>query len=328
MELFYIHTLTERQLMLVLALLVSVILFVPALTHHLNKPARFLTRFSLLLESKLNRSRRNAATRVYRGIVLLGFMLALTIGVALLCQMAVRGWPPLAYAEIILLAWLIPARPLWNDTRTLSHALKKRDTKQAILAAKPIARRHDRQLDDHTLARLGIEYLAENFADKIVSPVCWYLLLGLPGIMALRMINMLDGLIGHRSKRYIAFGWATAKLDDLLQWLPARLSAFYLCLAAFFVPRSKPLAGLRTALAQAHKTASPNSGWPIATTAGALHVTLGGPREVGEGVVPDAWIGKGTVKASPRDLSRAQWLYVVSVLLLGLSLAVAALLRL
>lgn len=317
--------------MLVIALFVSALAFGSSTLSRalgLHIPPILLRRFILKLESKLNRSRRNAATRVYRGIVIVGFMLALTLAVAFAVNAASGHWPLAAYGEIILLAYLLPVRRLWDDARRLRRTLKTKGLEKAQTLAAPMARRHTRQLDAHALMRVAIEYLIENFSDKILAPVLWYLLLGLPGAMVVCMVNLLDGMIGHHSQRYIAFGWAAAKLDDVLQWIPARLAALMLFLAAFFVPKSRPLAGLRTALRDAGKTRSPNNGWPLATAAGALHVTLGGPREIGEAVVEDAWLGKGTVKATARDVMRAQWLYLVACLLTALALAGSALIKL
>lgn len=328
MDWFYTHTLAERQLMLVAALLLSAVAFgPPALLRRLqlDLPPRLLKALILRLEVKLNRARRNASTRVYRGMVLLGFMLALTWLLAYGMNLATGYWPAMAYAEIVLLAWLMPVRPLWDNARQLRRTLKKHGVNATRQLAAPMARRHTRQLDEHALMRIGIEYLIENFADKILAPALWYLLLGLPGALMVCMVNLLDGIIGHHSQRYIAFGWAAAKLDDLMQWVPARIAALLLWLAAFFIPKGRPMDALRVARRDAHKTRSPNNGWPLATAAGALHVTLGGPREIGEGVVEDAWLGNGSAKASPRDLARAQWLYMVAVLLGTLTLAAFAL---
>jgi adenosylcobinamide-phosphate synthase len=327
MDWFYIHSLPERQLMVLFALVLSAVAFGPLGIYRrlgLNAPPRLIQQFITRTETKLNRTRRSSGTLVYRGIVLLGFMSLLALAFAFVIHALIRLWPPLAYGELFLLAYLIPLRHVWDETRATTRALARGDTAKALKTSKSLARRHERQLDSHGIIRVNIEYLAENFADKILCPLLWYLALGLPGALLARQINTLDGIVGHRSKRYIAFGWATAKTDDLIQWIPARLSALLFCVAAFFVPRGRVLGALHSLWRDARKTASPNSGYPIAAMAGALHVTLGGPRQVGEGIVQDAWLGSGSAKVALRDLKRAQWLYAVAGILLIFSLAASA----
>ena len=136
----------------------------------------------------------------------------------------------------------------------------------------------------HGVARAAIESLAENFSDGVVAPVFWYLLGGLPGLFAYKMANTLDSMIGHRSERYRAFGWAAARFDDLLNLVPARLSGLLLAAAALFA--GEGAAGrepCRRCCATRRKHHSPNAGWPEAAMAGALGLALAGPRHYAEG---------------------------------------------
>ena len=184
-------------------------------------------------------------------------------------------------------------------------------------AVRHIVGRDPLRLDVHGVARAAIESLAENFSDGVVAPACWYLLFGLPGLFAYKMANTLDSMIGHRTVRYRAFGWAAARFDDLLNLLPARLSGLLLAMAAIFAGDSNAGRAFATMLRDARKHHSPNAGWPEAAMAGALGVALAGPRDYAEERVEDPWLGSGTPLAGPADIARALRLYGLACLLLA-----------
>lgn len=308
--------LTQRQWVLMAALCVSFIAFVfLPLERWLGVDAisAWLRRAVQALERKLNRSKRGTGTRVYRGLVLV-LMGAVPLVVVVLALNWITSHTPFGiYIEIWVLAFLLPAGAGLKKARRIGRALAHKKPDQARKLAQSLARRDHATMDDHTVVRVTIEYLTENLADRVIATAVWYLALGLVGAVLVRFVHLLDSEVGHRSKQFLAFGWASAKLDDALQYIPARIAALVLCMAACFVPGGKPIKALRTALSQARKTASPNHGWPIAATAGALGVTLAGPRRLADGLIDDAWIGAGTAKCTRRDLIRALWLYGVSV---------------
>lgn len=117
-----------------------------------------------------------------------------------------------------------------------------------------------------------IESLAESFVDGILSPLVYFLLFGLPGALAYRMINTLDSMVGYKKEPFIELGYATAKLDDIVNWIPARLSLIFIFMASVFF--GKPLGAVRTCIRDHGRTASPNSGWSMAAVSGALGVRL------------------------------------------------------
>ncbi len=184
-------------------------------------------------------------------------------------------------------------------------------------AVSHIVGRDPARLDAHGVARAAIESLAENFSDGVVAPVFWYLLLGLPGLFAYKMANTLDSMIGHRSPRYRAFGWAAARFDDLLNLVPARLSGLLLTGAALFANEATPGHALWVMLRDGRRHHSPNAGWPEAAMAGALGLALAGPRSYAEGEVRDPWLGDGTPEATPADIGRGLQLYMLACLLLA-----------
>ena len=188
-----------------------------------------------------------------------------------------------------------------------------------------IVGRDPESLDESGVARAAIESCAENFSDGVVAPVFWLALLGLPGLIAYKAINTADSMIGHRSTRHIDFGWASARLDDLVNLIPARLAGILLTLAAPFANGS-PTNAARTMLRDASKHHSPNAGWPEGAVAGALGLTLAGPRRYAEGVVDDPYLNAGGRKnATPEDISHALRMLIAAC---GIELAVYAALAL
>ena len=147
-----------------------------------------------------------------------------------------------------------------------------------------------------------------------------YLVCGFPGLVVYKAVNTADSMIGHRNRRYRSFGWASARADDLLNLVPARVSALLIALAA----GTRGGRALRSAWKDASKHVSVNAGWPEAAMAGALNRRLGGPREYGEEEVSGAWLGEGTADASPKDIERGLRIYVTAMLLMTAALASAA----
>ena len=192
------------------------------------------------------------------------------------------------------------------------------------LAVSMIVGRDPSELDEPAVARAAVESAAENFSDGVIAPAFWYLIGGLPAMLAYKAINTADSMIGRRSERYRAFGWASARLDDLVNLIPARISA--LLIAAAAPAQSRALA---TAWRDARKHVSPNAGWPEAAMAGGLGVSLGGPRRYegawldGATLYAEGWrnIDRSTIYRATRVLARAWVLCAASIVLaLGLLL--------
>jgi adenosylcobinamide-phosphate synthase len=222
-----------------------------------------------------------------------------------------------AIVEALVIGILLAQRGLYEHVAVVALALEHGGLTAGREAVRHIVGRDPLRLDDHGVARAAIESLAENFSDGVVAPVFWYLLFGLPGLLAYKMANTLDSMIGHRTLRYRAFGFASARFDDLLNFLPARLSGTLLAIAAIFVGDGNAGRAFATMLRDAKKHHSPNAGWPEAAMAGALGLALAGPRDYAEERVEDAWIGGGTPMARPADIARALRLYAVACLLLA-----------
>ncbi|MBN9006792.1 MAG: cobalamin biosynthesis protein [Rhizobiales bacterium] len=172
-------------------------------------------------------------------------------------------------------------------------------------AVSMIVGRDPESLDESGVARAAIESCAENFSDGVVAPAVWLALLGLPGLIVYKAINTADSMIGHRTPRHRDFGWAAARLDDLLNLVPARLAGLLIALAAP-VARGSIVASLRTVRRDARKHRSPNAGWPESAMAGALGIALAGPRRYGEAIVDDPFLNADARKdATSDDIGRA-----------------------
>ena len=267
-------------------------------------------------ERKLNRPQRSERSRRERGvvtlIVLVGAAAALGAVLHVLCSQDVVG----AAIEGFAIGVLLSQRSLFEHVGAVAPALQWGGLPAGREAVRHIVGRDPQSLDRHGVARAAIESLAENFSDGVVAPVFWYLLFGLPGLFAYKMANTLDSMIGHRSERYRAFGWAAARFDDLINLVPARLSGVLLAISALFAGDATPGPALRIMLRDARKHHSPNAGWPEAAMAGALGLALAGPRQYAEELVQDAWLGDGTPLARPADIIRALRLYGYACLLL------------
>lgn len=288
-----------------------------ALFARVPHPVVLAGRAIAFFERKLNRPQRSERSRRERGavtvIVLVGAAAAIGWGVQWACRQVAMG----AAVEALAIAVMLAQRSLFVHVAAVAAALLAGGVPAGRQAVAHIVGRDPSSLDAPGIARAAIESLAENFSDGVVAPACWYLMLGLPGLFSYKMANTLDSMIGHHGPRYHAFGWAAARFDDLLNLVPARLSALLLAAAAAFAGDASPGMSWQIMLRDARKHRSPNAGWPEAAVAGALGLALAGPRHYAEGTVTDPWIGDGTPNAGPLDIARALRLYGLACLLSG-----------
>ncbi|MCF6327963.1 MAG: adenosylcobinamide-phosphate synthase CbiB [Devosiaceae bacterium] len=174
-----------------------------------------------------------------------------------------------------------------------------------------IVGRDTKNLNEHEISRAAIESLAENSSDGVIAPLFWLVIFGLPGIAVYKAINTADSMVGHLSERYENFGWASARTDDLVNWLPARLSALLYAVAAYFLSPEAAKNSLHAAINDAPNHTSPNAGWPEAALAGALGFGLGGPRKYGGKTLDLAMMGAGKRDLTSKDIFEAIKLYSI-----------------
>lgn len=260
----------STALMLCLALLLDAVLGEPRwLWSRLPHPAVLAGRLIGWADARFN----TGPARRARGVALLIGLVGL--GWALGSAIAAFGWLP----QVLVAAVLLAQRSLVDHVRAVATGLRQ-GLPQGRQAVAMIVSRDTGQMRDAAVARSAIESGAENASDGVVAPAFWFLVAGLPGIMIYKLVNTADSMIGYRTPRHQAFGWAAARADDLLNLIPARLTA--LVLAAL----SGHLSSWRAIVTEARRHRSPNAGWPEAAMARALDVALSGPRRY-DGVLRD-----------------------------------------
>jgi adenosylcobinamide-phosphate synthase len=207
---------------------------------------------------------------------------------------------------------LLAQRSLDAHVLAVANALEQEGVEAGRRAVSMIVGRDTAALDEAGVSRAAIESLAENFSDGVVAPLFWLLVAGLPGIFGYKAINTADSMIGHQSDRYLAFGWASARVDDLVNLPASRLAALWLVLAAAALSGLSPRGAIAAMRRDANGHRSPNAGWPEAAVAGALGLRLAGPRAYDGAMVDDHWIGDGRETASARDIRLALRQYRVA----------------
>jgi adenosylcobinamide-phosphate synthase len=224
----------------------------------------------------------------------------------------------------VLAGSLLAQRSLDAHVAAVATALERDGIEAGRQAVSQIVGRETQNLDESAVCRAAIESLAENFSDGVVAPLFWMVFAGLPGALAYKAINTADSMIGHKSPRHLAFGWASARCDDLVNLPASRLSALWLVLAAGLLGLS-PGAALATVRRDAGYHRSPNAGWPEAAMAGALGIRLSGPRVYDGATVEERWVGEGRSELTARDIRVALKLYRTAC---GLQIAVLAVIAL
>ena len=299
-------------LVLSLALIIDAISGEPAwLYKRLPHPVVLMSGFLMRGETLLNNPDSSPVIRRLGGIliVLTGCLLVYGVGFGIQSLVLPFDWGSFVIA--LIASTLLAGRSLYDHVKNVSQSLLSGGSvDEARIAVAQIIGRNTDELDEAAISRAAIESLSENFSDGIVAPAFWFLVAGLPGILIYKLVNTADSMIGYRNERYIDFGWAAARLDDVLNLVPARMTSLLFALAALIWGRSGKV--MTTVLRDAKHHASPNAGWPEAAMAGALDLRLGGPRLYpGNVTVKGAWLGSGG-KATPFHITHGLRLAVIS----------------
>ncbi len=300
---------------LVLAMLLDALLGEPRwLWTRLPHPAVLMGRAVAALDQRLNHPSRQRLKGILALLLLAGGALALGALLSL-------GGP---LVEIVIAAILLAQKSLVQHVQGVADGLRL-STGDGRLAVSMIVSRDTRAMSDAQIARSAIESAAENLSDGVIAPAFWFLLGGLPGLLLYKAVNTADSMIGYRTPRHAAFGWAAARCDDLLNLAPARLTALLIALPA------RQLGNWRAIAADAALHRSPNAGWPEAAMARALNLALAGPRSYDGRMQDLAWvnggarreIGAADIDAAVKVLWRAWAVALVGVMLLAALSALA-----
>lgn len=278
------------------------------------------------LDAALNDPHDTEERNRLRGVVALGVLLLAVALPAWLIARVVPHWT----IEALIATVFIAQRSMREHVEAVYSGLG-RSLQEGREAVCHIVGRDTRQLDESGVSRAALESLAENASDGIVAPVFWFALLGLPGVALYKAINTADSMIGYKTERHLHFGWAAAKLDDLVNLPASRLTGFLIAFASAWASKEACKAALDAMWRDASKHQSPNAGWPEAAMAGGLGVKLGGPRSYHGAVAELAWMGDGREELSRADIQAGLKTYgramFLLFLLLVFSALVAALLR-
>ena len=276
------------------------------------------------LEASLNRAEASFAGRRAVGVVALCLHLAPAALVAWAATRLCVSAGALGFAALAVLAASLPAqRSLGGHVSAVAEGLDAGLDNGREAVARIVGRNPD-VLDEAGVARAAIESLAENFSDGVVAPILWIAVGGLVGSALYKAINTADSMIGHKDERYKAFGWAAARLDDVVNLPASRLAAVWLILAALLTPGASTRGAARAVRRDASRHRSPNAGWPEAAMAGALGLKLAGPRLYGDTLVDDTFMGRGRREADAADIRQALRLYRRACAIQVVTLAVAA----
>jgi adenosylcobinamide-phosphate synthase len=293
-----------------LAMLIELCLGYPQFVQRaIGHPVTWTGRLIGALDRALNRETAGAGARRAAGVAAVAILVAVVGAIAFLVQRELLRWPAGVLATALLASTLIAQRSLHRHVADVAVTLAKGDIGAARLTVSHIVGRDTAALDAAGISRAAIESLAENFSDGIVAPVLWLAIAGLPGAALYKAINTADSMIGHRTPRHAAFGWAAARLDDLVNLPASRLSALLLVVAAALHKEASAPAAWRAVWRDAARHRSPNAGYPEAAMAGALGLALAGPRVYGGVPVDDAVMGNRRRDAGAADIVRALALY-------------------
>lgn len=280
---------------LVFAMLLDAIFGEPCfLWDRLPHPAVLMGRLVAFLDRTLNMGN----DRKSKGVLALAILCfsAAVLG-SVLSQL---GW----VIEIIVAAILLAQKSLVDHVKAVATGLRI-SIAQGRFAVSMIVSRDTKDMTESQIARAAIESAAENFSDGVIAPAFWFLIGGLPAMLVYKFVNTADSMIGYKTKKYLEFGWASARFDDVLNWIPARISM--LLIVAF----AKQPINLKAIISEAKQHKSPNAGWPEAAMARAIDVALAGPRSYDGKLQQLPWVnetGRQSITANDVDsATRILW---------------------
>ncbi len=320
------HHLSNVELALAALVLEAAIGYPGPIYRAIGHPVTWAGALLAWLEARLNRPSAPEWQRWALGILTLVVLLSASAIGAFAFERALPDGPVGSGILILAASSLLAQRSLHHHVRAVAEALGTQGLQAGRAAVAMIVGRNPDRLDEAGVARAAVESLAENFSDGVVAPAFWLIVGGLPCAMCYKATNTADSMIGHRTPRYHAFGWAAARLDDVINLPASRLSALFLIVAAAAIGAS-PRGALQAVWRDARGHRSPNAGWPEAAMAGALGLRLAGPRVYGETLIDDAFMGDGRREATAADIIRAlrlyraacvaQWLVLLAIVLIA-----------
>ena len=304
---------------LIVAVILDLLLGDPVYPLH---PIRLMGHTLTLFERGLRRIGADG----YGGGIMLFFLLAIfwVGGTAVVFVTAfIVSWKWLLAIEIFLAYSCLALRDLLKHSWAVEKAARAGDLAGARVAIARLVGRDTDRMDIAACRRAAIESLSENLTDGFTSAIAWYVVAGLPGLVLFKVVSTMDSMVGNKTPRYLRFGWCGARLDDVMNFIPARWTWIFISVVAIFVPRCSAAKALRVGWKQHGILPGPNSGWSEAATAGGIQRKLIGPIWMGGALVTDVWVGDAGDRAAGED-STDVWRASVLVCATGLVAAAIA----
>jgi adenosylcobinamide-phosphate synthase len=305
-----VHALAPDARLLVAAVAVDLILGDPVYPAH---PVRLMGGTLQWLEARL----RAAGFDGYGGGVSLFLLLAaiwLTVFVGLLALALAFRAAAAAWLHVLIVYSLLALGDLLHHVWRIESAVRRNDIGRARQAVAALVGRDTDRMDGAACRRAAVESLSENLADGFVSPVCWYVAGGVPGLVLFKIVSTMDSMVGYKTPKYLRFGWCGARLDDVMNYVPARLTWMVITGVAFVLPGLSGRKAWRIGLEQHAVLLGPNAGWSEAAAAGALERRIVGPIWLRGLQVTDLWVGAAADPplSTHEDVVRAMRLTLVT----------------
>jgi adenosylcobinamide-phosphate synthase len=245
-------------------------------------------------------------------VLLSAFWLAVAAGLAWIAAI-VHPWAVMVLSAFIVYS-LLALGSLLRHGHAIESSLRKDDLPAARIAVSRLVGRDTDRMDAGACRRAAVESLTENLTDGVTSPLFWYAVGGLPLLIVFKVVSTMDSMVGYKTPQYLRFGWCGARLDDAMNWIPARMTWLIVAMVAALLPGGSPRQAIRIGWLQHGLLPSPNSGWSEAAAAGALRRRLIGPIWNSGRLVTDAWLGNpdDPPLATARDYTRASVLVALS----------------
>jgi adenosylcobinamide-phosphate synthase len=301
------------------ALLIERLLGYPnGLQDWIGHPVEWIGKLIGVLDSRFNGGESRKLKGVATLLIVIGVFLVTTVPLTLWLRSLGGGW----MAEALLASTLLSQKSLEDHVRAVADGLAT-SLAHGRKAVSRIVGRDPGTLDESGVTKGAIESLAENMSDGVTAPLFWLLVAGLPGAALYKAVNTADSMIGHHSEKYRDFGWASARLDDLANIVPARVTGWIIVLTAAIMNGTSGRGAAAAMARDAKRHVSPNAGWPESALAGALTIRLGGPRSYEGHEVDLAWMGNGRENLELKDISEGLRLYGTGLNLLTLMVVIA-----
>ena len=312
----------DPLILLVAGLIVEAIIgHLPIVRKWQGNPTDIVRRYVIWCDDKLNRENRSGGDRAIRGGLAVVFLILVSGSVAWVLASLSQTIQFIWIVELWLVIILINQRETYANVQKIGRALRQNDLQAARNDLGQITTEAVELSDTFKIAGSGLEVCANAMARDVVAPVFWYVLFGLPGLLVYTSVSIMVQQIGIGIQKYQAFGFSAVRLNDIFQFVPARIAGLLIVIASIFVPTAKPGSAFKIMVRDAGKHHSFVTGWPLSALAGALSLAFRGINKSAGEPAFVTWVGDGNAKITDRDISLGLYLYSVSCLV---NLAVVA----